>query len=453
MTKDMTHGKPMRLMLSFSLPILIGNIFQQFYNMVDAIIVGQTIGANALGAVGATGALTFLVFGFMFGMASGFSVIAAQRFGADDADGLRRSVATSVYLSIAVTVIVTAISMLTARPLLELMNTPEELIDDSFSYLIVIFAGTAALMFYNLLSGILRALGDSKTPLYFLILSSLLNIALDLLLIIVYHCGVAGAAYATVISQAVSAVLCFIYMMKKFPILHFYRRDWSLDTDAVFSQLRLGLPMALQSSIIAIGVIVMQSGINCFGSTVVSAFTAASKVEQIMTQPFVAIGTACATFAGQNLGAGRYDRIHQGAKASVILTVLSALASAALVLLLGKGMMHLFLRADQREAIRYGLRYLDIIIAFFLPLGLIFVFRSILQGVGKPFMPMMSGVIELVTRCVFTVLFAHLASYEGVCLASPIAWVGAALPLVIAYLVWQRQTKNLTLPTQTESRT
>lgn len=439
MVKDMTKGSPMRLMIMFSIPILIGNIFQQFYNMVDAIIVGQYLGANALGAVGITGALTFLVLGFVWGMTGGFSVVAAQRFGANDADGLRHAVAMSVYLSIAISVILTVLSMVFARPLLVLMNTPPENLQDAYDYVIVIFAGITATVLYNLLAGILRALGDSKTPLYFLILSSLLNVVLDLLFIAVFHTGVAGAAYATVIAQLVSALLCLVYMMKKFPILRFHRRDWRFDMDSILAQLKLGLPMALQFSITAIGIIVMQAAINGFGATVVAAFTAANKVEQVMMQPGLTLGTTCATYAGQNLGAGRFDRIHEGAKKAFLLNVICALVSALLIVFLGKPMMHLFLRADQREAIDYGLRYLNIIAAFFLPLGTIFVFRNILQGIGKPFMPMMAGASELVMRCVFALLFARLASYDGVCLSSPIAWIGAAVPLVIAYIVWYRR--------------
>ncbi len=442
MVKDMTSGSPLKLIISFSIPVLIGNIFQQFYNMVDAIIVGQCISANALGAVGATGALTFLILGFVFGMTGGFSVIAAQRFGADDEDGLRHAVAMSVYLSLAITVVLTALSVILARPLLTVMQTPKEIIEDSYAYLIVIFAGIPAMVFYNLLSGILRALGDSKTPLYFLIVSSLLNVVLDLLFITVFHMGVAGAAYATVISQLVSGILCLVFMMKKFPILHFHRKDWQFDLVSIGAQLRLGMPMALQFSITAIGVIVMQSAINGFGPTVVASFTASSKVEQIITLPFMTLGATCATYAGQNLGARRYDRIHEGTMKASLLTIICALVCAGLILLFGKSMMHLFLRADQREAIDYGLRYLNIIIGFFIPLGLIYIFRNILQGVGKPFMPMMAGASELVMRCVFALLFAHFHSYEGVCFASPIAWVGAAVPLAIAYFIWVRQTKK-----------
>lgn len=440
MVKDMTVGSPMKLIISFSIPVLIGNLFQQFYNMVDAIIVGQCIGANALGAVGATGALTFLILGFVFGMTGGFSVIAAQRFGANDEDGLRHAVAMSIYLSAAITVILTALSVVLARPLLELMQTPSEIIDDSYAYIIVIFAGIAAPLFYNLLSGVLRALGDSKTPLYFLIVSSLLNVVLDLLFIAVFQMGVAGAAYATIIAQLVSGLLCLLFIYKKFPILHFRRGDWEFDLESISAQLRLGLPMALQFSITAIGVIAMQSAINGFGPTVVASFTASSKVEQIMTMPFMTLGATCATYAGQNLGAGRYDRIHQGVRKASLLTVICAIASALLILLLGKPMMHMFLRADQREAIDYGLRYLNIILIFFIPLGTIFVFRNILQGIGKPFMPMMAGASELVMRCVFALLFARLGSYEGVCLSSPIAWIGAAVPLVIAYFYWYRRS-------------
>lgn len=439
MIKDMTVGNPMKLIISFSIPVLIGNIFQQFYNMVDAIIVGQFISANALAAVGLTGALSFLLLGFVWGMTGGFSVIAAQRFGANDEDGLRHAVAMSVYLSVAITVVLTLVGVLGARPMLKMMNTPDEILDDAYNYIVVIFAGIGATVFYNLLASILRALGDGKTPLYFLIISSLLNIILDLLFIITFKAGVAGAAYATVIAQLISGLLCLIFMVKKFPILHFRRRDWQFDIDNIMSQLRLGLPMALQFSITAIGIIVMQSAINGFGSTVVAAFTAANKIEQIVMQPFITIGTTCATYAGQNLGAGKFARIDQGVKKAVLLTVISALLGGLIIFIFGKPMMHMFLKPDQRQAIEYGIQYLNIIIIFFIPLGLIFVFRNTLQGVGKPFMPMMAGASELIMRCVFALLFARLGSYAGVCLSSPLAWIGAAFPLAIAYVYWYKR--------------
>lgn len=446
MTKDLTSGSPLKLIFSFSIPVLIGNIFQQLYSMVDAIIVGRFVGVDALAAVGATGAMSFLVLGFVIGLTGGFSVMAAQRFGAGDEDGLRHSISISAVLSILVALLLTGLSVWGAGPVLAWMGTPPEIMETAHTYIVIIFAGTGASMFYNLLSGILRALGDSKTPLYFLILSSLLNIVLDLVLIINFHMGVAGAAYATIASQLISGILCFLYMAKKFPLLHLKRRDWYYDVRGALIHLNLGVPMALQFSITAIGIMVLQWAINGFGPKVIAGYTAASKVEQLITQPMLTIGITMATFSGQNLGAGKISRIREGVKAADFLSIVCCIACGVLVFLFGTPLTMLFLDGYQPEVIAASRQYLTTISLFFIVLGLLFVYRNTLQGLGHGLLTMVAGAAELVMRVVVSVVFAATAGYQAICFASPVAWIGATVPLI---LIYHRIIKKLELSQRT----
>lgn len=435
MTKDMTTGNPLKLILFFSIPLLIGNVFQQFYSMVDTIIVGRYVRVQALAAVGVTGSLSFLILGFTFGLTGGFSVIIAQRFGADDEDGLRKSVATSTILSIISTIIITLASMLSAKPVLSLMNTPDDIINDATIYIIIIYAGTCATVFYNMIAGILRSLGDSKTPLYFLILSSILNIILDLFFILNFNMGVRGAAYATVIAQGISGILCLIYALKKYPILRLKKEDWIWDKNFALKHLNVGIPMALQFSITATGVMVLQTALNAFGSTVIAAYTAASKVEQIVTQPGISFGTTMATYCGQNLGAGKYDRIKEGVKKGSIITIMVSIIAAVVLFVFGKSLSTLFISSDQIEALNYSKQYLNTVAAFLPILGMLFIYRNSLQGIGDAFIPMMAGVAELVARVIVAFTLPAFIGYIGICLASPFAWIGATIPMAIKYRI------------------
>lgn len=435
MTKDMTTGNPVKLILFFSIPLLIGNVFQQFYSMVDTIIVGRYVEVQALAAVGVTGSLSFLILGFTFGLTGGFSVIIAQRFGANDEDGLRKSVATSTILSIISTIIITLASMLSAKPVLSLMNTPDDIINDATIYIIIIYAGTCATVFYNMIAGILRSLGDSKTPLYFLILSSILNIILDLFFILNFNMGVRGAAYATVIAQGISGILCLIYALKKYPILRLKKEDWIWDKNFALKHLNVGIPMALQFSITATGVMVLQTALNAFGSTVIAAYTAASKVEQIVTQPGISFGTTMATYCGQNLGAGKYDRIKEGVKKGSIITIMVSIIAAVVLFVFGKSLSTLFISSDQIEALNYSKQYLNTVAAFLPILGMLFIYRNSLQGIGDAFIPMMAGVAELVARVIVAFTLPAFIGYIGICLASPFAWIGATIPMAIKYRI------------------
>ena len=309
MQQDMTAGSPAKAILMFTVPIFVGNVFQQFYSMVDTIIVGKFVGTTALAAVGSVGTIMFLIIGFMLGLTAGFTVLTAQRFGAGDMKGMRKTVGSAATLSVIMTVIMTTISMLGMKPLLKFMNTPSDIFADAYHYIMVICAGIFATVLYNLLASILRAIGNSQIPLYFLILSALLNVVLDLLLIIVFRMGAAGAAYATVISQGVSGVLCLIYIIKKIPELKLEKSDFQLNGHIAKVQIGIGIPMALQYSITAIGSMMVQSSLNVLGSGAVAAFTAANKIEQVLTQAYVALGTTMATYCAQNIGAGKVKRI------------------------------------------------------------------------------------------------------------------------------------------------
>ncbi len=443
MVKDMTEGSPARLILAFSIPLLIGNIFQQLYSMVDTIIVGRFLGVQALAAVGSTGSLSFLVLGFVMGITSGFSVLAAQRFGAGDEKGLRHYVAMSVYLGLIISAVLTVLTICLTRSTLTLMNTPEDILDEAAIYIIVIFAGILPTMFYNLLAGILRALGDSKTPLYFLIISSVLNIALDLFFIVTLQSGVAGAAYATVISQAVSAVLCLIYIRARFPILRFQKEELSYSHHSAFQLMKVGVPMALQFSITAIGTMILQGAINSFGSTVVGAYTAACKAEQLATQPAVTFGATMASYTGQNLGAGKMDRIRKGVNSCILISCVFCIFGSLLVVFGGSALVSLFITGEQPEVMAYAREYLNTIAIFFIPLGLIFIYRNTLQGMGDGFMPMMAGVAELVMRAFVAFYLADRLGYLGICLAGPIAWIGADIPLMLTYYIKMHKIKKL----------
>ncbi len=435
--QDMTSGSPMKIILSFTLPIFLGNVFQQFYNMADAVIVGKFVGTGALAAVGSTGTIMFLIYGFVVGMTAGFTVLTAQKFGAGDMEAMRKTVAGAAILSLVIGIILTAAFMLFMRPWLVLMNTPEDIFHDAYSYIMIISAGILAQMLYNLLASILRALGNSKVPLYFLILSALLNVVLDLVLIIVFHMGTAGAAIATIISQGVSGLLCLVYIVKAVPVLRMNREDWHPAGALLKTQLRIGVPMALQYSITAIGTMMVQSALNILGSTLVAAFTAASKIEQVVTQAYVAMGTTMATYGAQNMGAGDIPRIRKGFRSCTILGVIYSFAATALVMTVGKYMTYLFVSEDVALIMDSVDIYLKCVGIFFIPLAVVNIYRNGIQGLGYGLLPMMAGVAELAGRGIVAVIAAGQKSYTGVCLASPAAWVlaGALLLGMYYYIV------------------
>ena len=441
---DMTAGSPFKIILNFTIPIFIGNVFQQFYNMADTIIVGKFVGTGALAAVGSVGTIVFLILGFLQGMTAGFSVLTAQRFGAGDMKNMRKSVGTACVLSLIITVIMTAGSMLGMRRLLEFMNTPADIFADAYAYIMIICGGIAATVLYNLLSGILRALGDSKTPLYFLILSALLNVGLDLFFIIVFHMGVAGAAYATVISQGVSGIGCLIYIVKKVPLLKMEAEDFRPEGYLVKMEMAIGIPMALQYSITAIGTMMVQSSLNLLGSLSVAAFTAANKVESVVTQAYVALGTTMATYCAQNIGAGDIKRIRRGFKSATIMGSVYGVILAVPMMTVGKYLVYLFVSENVGDIIGQVDIYLKCAGVFLIPLTVVNVYRNGIQGMGYGLLPMMAGVAELLGRGAVALWASWKRSYVGACMASPVAWILAGgLLLVMYFWIMKRQSRYL----------
>ena len=421
---DMTVGNPMKIILSFTFPIFLGNVFQQFYNMADAVIVGKFVGNKALAAVGSTGTIMFLIYGFVVGMTAGFTVLTAQKFGAGDMEGMRKTVVGAGVLSFVIGTILTILFMVFMKPLLILMNTPSDIFADAYAYIMIVSGGILAQMLYNLLSSILRALGNSKLPLYFLIISALLNIVLDLVFIIGFQMGAKGAAVATVIAQGTSGVLCLLYIIAKVPVLHIKRDDLQVGGTIYSNQLRIGIPMALQYSITAIGTMMVQSSLNILGSTLVAAYTAAGKIEQVVTQAYGAMGTTMATYGAQNMGAGSVKRIREGFKACTIVGVVySIVAAATFIMTVGKFMTYLFVSEDVKVIMSSVDIYLKCIGIFFIPLAVVNIYRNGIQGLGYGLLPMMAGVAELIGRGIVAVIAGKMRSYPGVCLAGPAAWV------------------------------
>ena len=433
MTNDMSRGNPARLIISFMLPVLAGNIFQQFYNVVDSVIVGQFLGVNALAAVGSTGSVVFLVWGLVTGLTSGFSVILAQQFGAGDKKGLCRYEGASVWLCGVIGILMTVILMLGLNPILRLMNTPDEIFGETRAYLGVLFAGILITFAYNMLAGMLRALGDSKTPLLFLVIASILNIVLDIVFILYCNTGVAGAAYATLIAQAASALLCVRHIAKKYEILKISRQDIHCSVSSAKKLLNVGIPMGLQFSITAIGTMIVQAALNGLGPVYIAGFSAAGKIGNIATQPFPSLGVAMATYTGQNMGARRFDRVKKGVSAGFAICLVCSVITGAAVYLFGPYMMKIFASGESGQMIEYGVEYLKISAWFYPPLSLIFLYRNTLQGLGDGLVPMLGGVFELAARFGAILVLAEPFGYTGICFSDPAAWVMALIPLVPVY--------------------
>lgn len=442
MRTDMTAGKPMKILLDFTIPVFIGNVFQQFYNMVDAIIVGKFVGTKALAAVGSTGTIMFLILGFLTGLTAGFTVLTAQKFGAGKMDEMRQTVGNAALLSIVVSVVMTAVSMAGMHSLLKFMNTPADIFKDAYAYIMIICGGIFAQVLYNLLASILRALGNSKTPLYFLILAALLNIVLDLVFIVIFHMGAAGAALATVVSQGVSGFLCLLYIIKAVPELHLSRDDWKYRPYLAKNQISVGIPMGLQYSITAIGAMMVQSALNILGAYAVAAFTAGQKVENIFSQAYVALGTAMATYNAQNVGAGNVQRVREGFRSANIIGVSYAIITGAILIFWGKYFAYLFISDNIDSVLPMVDTYVKCVGFFTIPLHFVNVLRNGIQGMGYGLLPMMSGVAELVGRGVTAVVAAHKKSYAGACLASPAAWIVATILLITMYFYVIKDTER-----------
>lgn len=442
MQTDMTMGKPFKMILNFTIPVFIGNIFQQFYSMVDAIIVGKFVGTKGLAAVGATGTITFLILGFLMGLTAGFTVLTSQKFGAGKMDEMRQTVGNAAVLSAIVSAVMTAVSMIGMRSLLVFMHTPADIFDDAYAYIMIICGGIFAQVLYNILASILRALGNSRTPLYFLIISAILNIVLDLVFIIVFHWGAPGAAWATVISQGISGVFCLIYIVKYVPELKLKKSDWKLRGNLVKIQISVGIPMGLQYSITAIGTMMVQSALNILGSYHVAAFTAGNKIENIFTQAYVALGTAMATYNAQNIGAGKLERVREGFRKAHLIGIGYSIVTGIVLVTVGKYLSYLFISDNAAEVIPMVDTYLRCVGIFLIPLHFVNVLRNGIQGMGYGILPMMAGVAELVGRGVTAVIAAGKKSYFGTCMASPMAWIIASALLIGMYFYVMKDMKK-----------
>lgn len=440
MAKSLTTGHPAKIILLFTVPLLIGNVFQQLYGFADAFVVGRLIGIDALAAVGSTGGLSFLLLGFAWGMTAGLAIPTAQAFGAKDHAGVRRSVASGAIVTGVFAVLLTAIAVPVARPLLELMRTPPEILDDATLFIVVTFWGIGATMFFNFLSSTIRALGDSRTPLIFLAISCVLNVALVFLFIGSFGMGVDGAALATITSQLVSVLLCLWLIGKKMPILHLRRADWRVTKADVAVQLRLGLPMGFQSSIIAIGTLVLQYALNGLGAESIAAYTAAQKVDALAVAPMASFGLAIATFTAQNYGARAHARIRQGVRTTCTMSIIFSVVIAGVNIVFGPAMVRLFVGDNEAHVVELAHTYLILNGIFYVTLGLLFALRGTLQGLGKTFIPTLAGVMELVTRVAAALLLAKYFGFVGVALAGPLAWIGALIPLAIS---WAKQRRWL----------
>ena len=442
MTSDMTKGNPLKIFIYFTIPLLIGNIFQQLYSMVDTIIVGRFVGVNALAALGACNSLFFLVNGLVLGLTSGFAVLVAQKFGAKDEKGVKKAVASNITLTIVLTVIITIVALLAVKPLLNMMNTPENIYEDARVYITLIYAGIITQTGYNMAAGILRALGDSKTPLYFLIVASILNVILDLIFIINFNMGVAGAAYATNIAQGVSAVLCFIYSYKKFKILRLKKEDFKVEKEYYTTHLKIAIPMSMQFSVTAVGIIIIQSAINTFGSVVIASYTAASKVLQLVMQPSTSFGVTVATYAGQNLGAGKIERIFKGIKESMLLVIGYGIVACIFMIFFGKYLSLLFVAGNETSVINDAQQFLICNSIFYFVLGILFVSRNTIQGLGKSALTMLAGGAELVARAFVAFALVGKFGYNAICFANPIAWFAAIIILIPTLVILMNKLKK-----------
>ncbi len=442
MVKDMTDGKPYKLILAFCIPLMFGNLFQQMYNMVDAIIVGRFLGKNALAAVGSTGAINFLILGFVNGLCCGFSIPVAQSFGAKDYVSMRRCISNMLWAALIFGSVITLGTVLFTREILMFMQTPEDILEDAYQYIFTIFAGTFTIFLYNSLAGIMRALGDSKTPLFFLALASILNILLDLFFIIVMKFGVFGAALATILSQFISGICCLVFMIKKMPIIHIQKSEWAWDKTSIHRLLGMGVPMGLQYSITAIGSTILQTAVNTLGSDIVASITAAGKVQTLVTQPMETLGTTMATYCGQNLGAKKYDRIRSGVLQGDILGVVFSVLGFIIVYFLGTTLSLLFIDASEVQLLNNIHQFLFWNGLFYIPLTIILVYRNALQGMGYAPLAMTSGVMEMIARSLVAFCMVGLWGFNAVCFSNPIAWIFADVFLLPTYYAISKRLRN-----------
>ena len=437
MTKNLTEGDPARLIFFFALPLVAGNMMQQLYAFIDTLIVGRFLGVNALAAVGCTGSLMFLTLGFIMGFCTGVTIYTGQRFGAGDAQGVRRSVAACVVLGILAVLTLTAIILPLTRSLLLLMETPAEIIDGAQDFISIVFAGLTIFLVLYLQNCLIRSLGDSTTPTIFLAVTLAINVALEPVAILVLGWGIPGAALATVFSQAIGAVLFFVYIWRRVPALHTRWTDWKPDRVVLMAHLRMGLPMAFQASVIAFGAIILQVALNNLGAIPVAAYAATQKIDAVAVMPMLSFGYAMAAYTAQNYGAQKYERIRMGVRACLKMSMAFAVGIGALLIAFGSHVLALFVGADAagaEEVIAYGETFLLVNGSTYVILALLLVYRNVLQGLGQSVIPTIAGAMELLMRAAAAIFLCTYLGFFGACLANPLAWIGAAVPVVLAYL-------------------
>ncbi len=430
---DLTNGSPFKLIIAFAIPMILGNLLQQLYNFVDTMIVGHFLGIDALAGVGATGSINFLILGFCMGVCSGFAIPVAQMYGAKEYDKLRKYVANAVYLTLIFSAIVTTVVAINCRQILVFMDTPANIIEYSYTYILTIFLGIPVTFIYNIEAGIIRSVGDSKTPLIFLLISTIINVGLDIFFIATLNLGVFGAALATVLSQLISGILCFIVIIKKFDILHVKGKEWKISGKYMYKLCYMGIPMGLQYSITAIGSVILQTNVNGLGSVVVAAVTSAGKVNMLFLCILDALGAAMATYAGQNLGAGRIDRIRAGTRASAVIGIAYCVFAFLAVIFVRRPLISLFLDEPNPEMLEMAAKHVLITTGSLALLVFVNNLRFTIQGVGFSFFAILAGVFEMIARAVAGLVFIPHFGFVGACVASPFAWLLADLFLVPAY--------------------
>ena len=432
---DMTVGNPTRHILRFTIPLLIGNLFQQLYNMVDSIVVGRYVSAHALAAVGACGSLNFLFFSLSSGLAVGIGVIASQYFGAGDEKQLKKTIANSIYVLTSSAILVTLIGVLFAGPILRLLNTPSEYIADSINYFRVTCAGIIGVAFYNGVAALLRSVGDSKTPLYFLILSSIINVVLDLVFVLAFGMGVVGVGLATIIAQAVSAVVSIIYAYHKVSYFRLGKKDLIPDIPMIRDSFRLGAPVAIQNSMIAVSCIALQAVVNGFGPDVASAYTITGRIEQLVQQPYGSLGMALTSYSGQNIGAKKQERVIEGFRKATLIVLCFSLIMLPLYFFFGRYICGIFVKDEAEAVITLGAKALKITSPFYFALGMIYVPRAVLNGCGDTGFAMINGLTEVVCRILFSNILTRIPALDfwGIWVTTGLTWAFTAIVCVMRY--------------------
>lgn len=435
MEKDLTTGKPWKVIAQFSLPVILGNLFQLFYTLADTIIVGKTLGASALAAVGATATIVYFELCFIQGFTGGCGILLGQAFGERSKRKMQESVSATWILNIVLTIVLTIVLCALVHPILGWLNTPADIYNRTYDYLFIMFLGTGATVFYNMISNMLRALGDSRTPLYFLVLSSLLNVVLDIVFIVPFKMDVAGAAWATVLAQLLSAVLCIFFAGKKFEILKLRKETWKIEKEPILRHIKIGFPMGFQLSVMCIGQLAMQAAVNGIGTNAIAGYTAANKVDQLSVLINNAVGIAIANYVAQNYGARHWKRIRSGVTSCFFMLSALNLVMGAIMLLGKEFVVPLFVNNPTEEIIAYSNGYLWVVVPFYLFLGALMVYRTSIQSIGNSWAPFGACIIELVARVFCALYISRYFGYRAICFSTPFAWMTALLLLIPVYFI------------------